>query len=370
MKLLLVDDETRVLDGLERMLMQCAPEEWEVLTAASGREALEILRAEPIDVIVSDMRMPGMDGAELLGLVHAEHPGVVRLVLSGQMGEEAALRAVPHAHQFLSKPCGGEVLCDAIARALHLREALGDEVIRRQLGSLDRLPPVPATYAELTRLLSQPDADLGPIADLVARDPALAAKILQLVNSSFFSRGGTVTDLKAAVARLGLRTLASLALAVGAFRPEACRGDLDGEALVERAAHAGALARALAPPVRAHDAFIAGLLADVGWIALCAASPERFGRLPLRERSSRDDERAAGLDHAAAGAYLLGLWGLPTAICQAVGLHHEAPLFAREPVADLPSLAYVATRVADGETPDPAFVAALGLTERLAKVLP
>src|SRR5919204_1757148 len=129
MRVLFVDDEPRVLDALRRLLRQ-RRDEWEMGFVTSGAEALERLSAEPVDIVISDMRMPGMDGAELLTRVRSEHPSVVRMVLSGHSEQEASMRVLQVAHQYLSKPCDSRMLTDAIQRASTLRHTLGSERVR------------------------------------------------------------------------------------------------------------------------------------------------------------------------------------------------------------------------------------------------
>src|SRR5690349_382128 len=104
MRVLFVDDEPRVLEALQRMLGD-ANSSWEVTTASSGPEALGVLADSRFDAIVTDMRMPGMDGAQLLAQVHDRWPGMTRIVLSGQTEQEQGMLALGNAHRFLRKPC-------------------------------------------------------------------------------------------------------------------------------------------------------------------------------------------------------------------------------------------------------------------------
>ena len=103
-RLLFVDDEVRILQGLQRQL-RVMKDEWQMDFVDSGPKALDFLAANPVDVLVTDMLMPGMDGAQLLAAVMNRHPRTVRLVLSGHADREAVLRLVGPAHQYLSKPC-------------------------------------------------------------------------------------------------------------------------------------------------------------------------------------------------------------------------------------------------------------------------
>ena len=103
-RLLFVDDEAMVLSGLRRALHGMRAE-WDMHFVDGAEAALKILDEMPFDVVVSDMRMPKMDGAQLLERVKMRHPDVIRMVLSGQSSRAAVLRSLAPAHQFLSKPC-------------------------------------------------------------------------------------------------------------------------------------------------------------------------------------------------------------------------------------------------------------------------
>src|SRR4051812_44920496 len=104
MKVLFVDDEPRVLQALKRSLaISNVP--WEAHFVDGGAAALSALESETYDVVVTDMRMPGVDGAAVLNAARERDPSIVRIVLSGQADEAAALRVVRVAHQFLAKPC-------------------------------------------------------------------------------------------------------------------------------------------------------------------------------------------------------------------------------------------------------------------------
>jgi DNA-binding NtrC family response regulator len=117
-RILFVDDESNILDSFRRQLRG----KFEIETANSGQEALRELAANPYAIIVADMRMPGMDGLELLGTVHAAYPKVVRMMLTGNADRQTAVDAVNKGQvfQFLTKPCAPEELTAALRAGLEL----------------------------------------------------------------------------------------------------------------------------------------------------------------------------------------------------------------------------------------------------------
>ena len=211
-----------------RHILRPQRHEWDVAFAHGGEAALALMEAASFDVIVSALRMPGIDGAALLDRVRKEHPQVVRIILSGSTELSTALRVVPIAHQFLAKPCDIKTLRVAVERACHLKALLHDNSIRRTVGGLEGLPSVPRTYHALTLALADPDTSIEKIARIVELDLGISAKILQLVNSAFFGAARSITNIQSAVGYLGISTLKSLVLSEEVFRVFAPKGPIEG----------------------------------------------------------------------------------------------------------------------------------------------
>ena len=329
-RVLFVDDEPRILDGLRRMLRP-QRHEWEMGFAPGGEAALAMMEASPFDVIVSDMRMPGIDGATLLCRVRELYPQVVRIVLSGHTELTAALQVVPIAHQFLAKPCDAEMLRVAVERACHLKALLSDDSIRRTVTALGDLPSLPRTYEALMQAVADPEVSLLKVARIIEQDVGVSAKVLQLVNSAFFGVAHSMTNIQSAVSYLGINTLRNLVLSVEIFRAFKPQRNLPGFSLEKLQRHAQLTAHIAArlpvPKHLADIAVVAGMLHDVGKLILAwklsshfeKTLAEAFGaRCPV----NKVEERENGFSHAEIGAYLLGLWGLPYTVVEAVALHH------------------------------------------------
>jgi HD-like signal output (HDOD) protein len=357
--ILFVDDEANVLSGLQRML-RGQREEWDCAFADSGQAALALLAERGgFDVIVTDMRMPGMDGAQLLEQVKRLSPRTVRLVLSGQSDQELTMKAVGPAHQFLSKPCDAETLVNVIKRACALRERLAPGGLANLVSQLDRLPSMPGIYRRLVHELQSPDVGVAEVGRIIAEDPAMTSKILQLVNSSFFCFQQRISDPVQATMILGINTIKALVLSVHVFGQMAADvpAELHISALQTHSLVTGNFARAIALFERGgkpmgDEAFVAGLLHDIGRLAIAANLPDTYRQailLSQREESGLHDTELAvfGATHAEVGAYLLGLWGLPETTVEAVAFHHEP---AASPVRSFGPLAAVhAANVIDHE---------------------
>ncbi len=333
-KVLFVDDEANVLSGLRRML-RSQRDVWTMEFANGGAAALELLQQETFDVIVSDMRMPAIDGAELLMRVANQYPHMVRLVLSGQSEHEKIFRAIGPAHQFLSKPCDPEMLISTIERACGLRSQLQDEALQKLTSQISCLPSLPNIYRELVQELESDEASIDRIGKMIGSDIGMSAKILQLVNSSFFGLPQHVTCPKHAVAMLGLDIIRPLVLSANVFKQYE-GSDFAGFSLEQSIQHGLAVAtasRAIAETVEdishlVDDSFIAGMMHDVGKLILAVNLPEKYSSaLNLADEGNiaiwEAEKQVFGTTHAEVGAHLLGLWGLPNPIVEAVAFHHK-----------------------------------------------
>lgn len=332
-RILFVDDEPKVLQGLKRMLHSMRSE-WDMTFAISAQEALNVLSQQPYDVIVSDMRMPGVDGAQLLTEVKRCYPRMVRLILSGESAEQCILRSVGPSHQFLSKPCDPEMLKETIVRARTLSTLLDEGPVKELVAQITSVPSLPTLYIELLELLKSPDATIKEAGAIIEKDIAMTAKILQLVNSAYFGIPRKVSSVVQAVSFLGLETVKTLVLSVEVFSQfdlsKLPNFSVDGlwRHSVGTATYARKIAQAENLDRKVTDtAFMVGMLHDVGKLVLAANLPEQFGRtIDLandRGISHAQAERDVyGTTHAEVGAYLLGLWGFPILVAESVAYHH------------------------------------------------
>jgi DNA-binding NtrC family response regulator len=184
-RVLFVDDDQNVLDGLKRTL-HAMRGEWQMAFSTSGPEALRKLDESAFDVIVTDMRMPGMSGAELLAEVVQRHPNVVRIVLSGTVEHDLVLRSATTAHQYLVKPCDAATLRSTLNAALRIRAMLASPKLRTIVSRMTSLPSLPSMYSKLVESLNNSEISSRELGEIIAQDVGMTAKILQLANSAFF----------------------------------------------------------------------------------------------------------------------------------------------------------------------------------------
>jgi HD-like signal output (HDOD) protein/ActR/RegA family two-component response regulator len=329
--ILFVDDERDLLDSLRARLYKHR-HDWNMNFVLSGDEAIAALERQPFDLVVSDVRMPGMDGGQLLTVVKQRWPTAMRIIVSGYSDPVQAVRLTSLAHQYVAKPCDGRELENIIERCFYLQDLLSQEALRKVVGRIGKLPAMPKTYGLLQAALAQPSVTAGEIGDIVNADAAIASKVLQITNSAFFRLRKPMVRIKDAVTYLGFATVRNLVLSAEIFsqwRPPQGLSDVDPDRLQNHAQCAAAACKSLAGGrATADDAWLAGLLHDIGYWILIQECPNELAQaieLARCEGMSLVDceRRITGATHAEIGAYLLGLWGLPYAIVEAVALHHN-----------------------------------------------
>jgi len=362
--LLFVDDEKNILNGLRRGL-RAKRKEWDMHFAVGGEEALEKLAGLSADIVVSDMRMPHMDGAELLEKIRHRSPSTARVILSGYAEEETILKVIGPAHQYLAKPCDFDMLQQTLERILTLRSHVHSQDMRALIGEQRALPSLPHIYAGLMQALEKPDCTNKTLGAIIKNDLGLTAQIMKVANSAFFGLSRHVADLETAISLLGLDTIRSMALLGGIF--SSFKGDPAQRQMMERLcqnSHSiGTIANKLAhhyalDDVTSRRANSAGTLSHIGTLILAISRPTDFkkaAQLCDGDPQSIDyfERSLLGADHALIGSYFLGLWGFPLEVCEAVAFHHR------------PSLS------TDLETPrNHSLLAILHLAQQLAKYTP
>lgn len=332
-RILFVDDEPNILKGLKRVLRPLR-QKWDMHFTNSGRSALGLLADSNFDVIVTDMRMPEMDGSQLLRIVQETYPMMVRIVLSGQSDREMIMKSVKSAHQYLSKPCEKGLLIDAVTRACSLRDFLTRKSVKYVLGGIDTMPGLPALYTRIMAELRSKEASSQSVGEIISRDVGMSAKVLQLVNSSFFGMPCHVASPSEAVVLLGIDVVKTLVLTIevfSRFRQKTLR-ILPVARINDHSYKTGIVAGKIAGAQKmskkeADNAMIAGMLHDLGKLLLAEHYPDEYEEVVAQVKEKRIPFHQAelevlGVTHAEIGGYLLSIWGLPDPVVEGVAFHH------------------------------------------------
>ncbi|MGB5106306.1 MAG: response regulator [Candidatus Zixiibacteriota bacterium] len=333
-RVMFVDDSPNVLSGLRRMLHKMSGE-WEMEFAEDARTALAKMAEKPFDAVVSDMRMPDINGAQLLRQVADLYPGTVRFILSGHSDHDLILQSVGCTHQFLAKPCEPAQLIACIRNSFVIRGFLQDEELKRKIANVPSLPTLPATSSRLLEALASETISIDCVAKIVAEDVGMTAKILQMVNSAFFGLPTHVDSPTRAVSLLGIETIKALVLTAGVFEQFniAPLENLSIESIYAHSMSVGVTAQKVARKLKLEkrlidDAMLAGMMHDIGKPILMMHFRENLGaamRITSEERAPMyaAEEKVMGVSHAEIGAYLLSLWGEPDSTVEAVLQHHH-----------------------------------------------
>jgi putative nucleotidyltransferase with HDIG domain len=332
--ILFVDDDDSVLRGMRRVLHGMR-DSWDVEFAQSAREALDLMAAKPVDLLIADMQMPGMSGSELLAIACRLYPRVIRFALSGYTDNEILLKAVGLSHQFYTKPCNADVLKSAIIKVLHFQNVICGESMQSMVAAVQTLPVLPEHHEALSEILSRRQVTIREIAAIVEQDVAMAAKVFHLANWDYFAPQRGIRNVERAVQNLGVDFLRKVAFKTGLFQP--CPDHvLERFDLRNLFAHsvyvstlAEAAARTMSPDDKvADDARIAGLLHDIGKMVLINGFGDEYTQVLKKHRSSNTslqklERQAFDVTHADVGGALLILWGFPWHVVEAVTFHHR-----------------------------------------------
>lgn len=327
--------------------------------AASGRSAIAAAAQSDYDVVIVGPMQANHSPADLLEQIRILRPGAIRIALvePERMDQRALSRLLGVAHRFLPLPMSAAQLLESVHSYEELRETIDNTRLRTLVGGIDTLPAPPKLYFSLMQTLDDEEgSSSSDVASLVASDPAIAAKVLRLCNSAYFSKGREISDLRSAVTRLGTTTLRELVLASEVFSMASPLA-VDRQDLQRRALLASRLPSKMLPESSADLGSTAALLANIGLLL-----PGVRNECIAPDKTSADDQRPG---HAEAGAYLLGLWGLPMPIVEAVAFH-RTPRRSSLRSFWVPGAVHVAVALACDEPIDEEYLSSLGVLPKLA----
>lgn len=327
--ILFVDDEEHILKSLRRLFIHT---EYETFYAIGGKEALDILEREKIDLIISDMRMPEINGYQLLKEVRQKYPATMRVILSGYAEEKEIIKALQDGstRMYLMKPWDNEKLLKIIEQLLIVGQLFKDKKVLEIINSIDGLPTLPAVYRKVCNLIEE-NAEIETIAKVIEDDQVIAAKVLQIANSVFY--GLPTGSVKQAIVFLGLSNIKNIVLSISIIQNKICNNTLFSQEMLWR--HVSItnkivhliyekLLQKKIPDVCA----TAGLLHDMGKIILVQNFPQQYQQVVDRLKCERDtsicdiENEILQVSHQEIGGFLLNWWGMPQSIIEAAIFHH------------------------------------------------
>jgi len=333
--ILFVDDNENVISGIQRQLRPFRGH-WRIFYVNSAKEALLLMAKQPIDLIVTDMMMPDMRGDDLLRKVSLLYPNIVRIILSGYADEVTLKSGLEVAHQYLSKPCSAETLREAILHIFNVLACVQNPCIIAEMGDPKLLPSLPKIYHQLSAAIADENISIAEIANILASDIMLSARLLQVVNSAYFGLNRNISSLVEAVNMIGLKNLNNLVLTVHVKNAFPIRNPAIESFMGyiwEDAKRVANLAKKIAISEnqiedRPDQAYVCGLLHNMGLLMLLSRGGDQLIRLLDQVKNTcipvADLEKEIyGFTRSEAAAYILSLWKIPPRIIEGILLQHN-----------------------------------------------
>lgn len=328
--ILFVDDEKPILKTFQRSLRGS---EFEIFVAEDGHTALEIIARESIDLIISDMRMPNINGHQLLRKVKDMSPTTIRLILSGHADEKDITRAIldGSCKMYILKPWDSHSLHNTIRQLLDIRTALEERNLLAIINRMDGLRSLPRIFNKLTEMINN-DADMHQIAEVIGDDPILTSRVLRMANSAFY--GISTGSINQAIVYLGLNAVKGIVLSVDlcSLLPE-LKGIFNKETLCNHASITNRLVNRLHISLLGnkipHVASSVGLLSSVGLMALIHQMPDKYVQIAaaLKDQPNLQfealEQQIVGVKHSDVGGFLLNWWDMPQPLIEGAMFHHD-----------------------------------------------
>ncbi len=326
-RILFVDDEKQILRALRRLFVQS---DYEVSFANSAKEALEILEKNEVELLITDIRMPEMDGFELLREVKANYPLTLRVALSGYTDNNKVFNALEDnlAKIYLFKPWDNRELLNIIDQLFELESLLKNKNLLNLINNVDKLPTVPNLYTELSNLVEK-DANVDQISKKIEEDQSIASRVLRVANSAFY--GAKTGSISQAIMYIGLINVKNIVLSNAIFTSftgnSQIKDMLWNHVNISNKLMNIIYQRCLNKKVPNMYAS-AGLLHDVGRVIMLQFFDNEFEEVVNRVKKEKLqihqlEQNILGVDHQKIGAYLLNWWEIPTPIVESAMYHHD-----------------------------------------------
>lgn len=336
--LLFVDDEKNILSAIRRALRR---EPYNLLFASNGAEGLEVLEEHRVDLVVSDILMPVMNGMKFLQEVQSRYPETSRIILTGYADRDFVQEALSkeYAHEVMAKPWEEGRLKKIIANALAQSETQESEGpwLRSIINSVSGLPTLPNTYLEIREILEETDVSVDRLSDTIGRSPSISTRLLRWANSSIFGQKTEVDTVHRAILVLGLDMVGGLALSQSVMDSLACEEPelvlFNRSQFWVHANACGATTKLMVERIVddrrvVANGMTAGLLHDLGKLVADLYLREPFqlalAKAVEEERTLYEvEEDLIGATHAEIGHYLSEWWNLPAYLSDVIRWHHE-----------------------------------------------
>ena len=327
----------------------------------NGKHALKALSQHKFDVIITVLALGKVSGVELLKAISTKYPAMIRVAITNEDNSVSKLnsQASNICHYTFAPPLNVGHIHQTISSISDNNKAITKDHIIKAVAKVKTLPSPPKVYLQLNAILEESNTDSDKISEIIAQDPALAAKVLQFSNSSFMNQGKPINNITEAITRMGLETLCCIVMTAELFSYEP---DIPGFSVTKEQQHCLSTARLAASMVKAElkrDALLAGLLHDIGKIVLFemdANLTNKYFKYRVKNADNNAlEQKVFATDHNHVGGYLLHMWSFSYHLIEAVVMHHHPEKLLKRSFG-IAQAVYLADVLLREHQPDPEFI--------------
>lgn len=347
--LFLVDDEEAILSSLYRLFRR---EGYNIVRFTSAKEAIQQFTNYPVDIIITDMRMPEMNGLEFLKIAKEICPEAIRVILSGYEEKEIVLGALSnnYAHKYFLKPWDDSMLKEFISKTIRFQVELRNEKLSTALFVFNHLPSSKKFQTRIMSFLNKEDSSLNDLVEEVNKNPSLTAKVLQVANSVYYGSHKNISSIRDSIIFIGTAHVHILASAVDMSQSMLTGLPIEVQKHIEifweqalrRASFARKIAEEWDKTIDSQIVYVASLLQDIGLLLRICNDQEKYEKLLTIQKSENQtlsyaDARIFPISHEQISAEILRLWNFPDELINAVREHHSEQ--TQNPICKIMSVA-------------------------------
>jgi len=352
LRVFFVSSESWIKDDL-MIGLQSNHKNWECRFFDDTHTLLSAVAEQDPDVVVATLEQNGTSGVSVVKQLADSEAEAQRVLVIPKSRSAESISHLALQHCIIQGPCEPCDLTDAIQRGLQIKILIGRPEVARAVSQLTSLPVFPETFYQVEQVLKRESYELGELVSIIECDPAMVTQTLRVANSALFAFNHEVTEIGTALALLGIQRIKSLILVHELFAQvdKSLYRKFDLDKMWQRGMRVGSRCQQLSEMLGVSGeqkamAFNAGLIHEIGKLAMMCSRPDDYKTVldcwdcVSIEDLLRQEKTSFGADHTEIGAYLLHLWGLPTALVEALLFQWKPPLEKKE--VQLPLLLFLA----------------------------
>ena len=330
-QVMFVETQGQVLNRLKASLLGTRAD-WQILFIADAAAALDLVSQRKVGIVLASFGTDNAGCEEFFRRLRKKAPEVVRISLLPEQAKNNIAKSLEYAHECIAEHCDISQMEILIARSLDVWEkARRNPRLAELMSSLHTIPTPPALYFDIRDELESPRGTAHSVAQIIAKDPAITAKLLKVANSGFYASPRTIADLDDAITLLGMDLVLALVMSAHLYSQLPVPG-LNLDELWKHSIAVATLAKEIATKAHGSRAIISrcaisGLLHDLGQLVFLANMPDTYFALIRDARGNETkllemEREAFGIGHPELGALILSMWDLPEEVVHAIANHH------------------------------------------------